>query len=175
MSPTTTFEPEPDRGDGIRLRLAQKGDGAAIWSLVKRTGILDLNSSYAYVMVCDFFGATCVVAEEGDAVVGFVTGFVEPDAPARVFLWQVGVAPEVQRCGLGRRLVDAFVRTPGAQHTRFLETTIAPSNEPSKALFHAFARRHRAAVERFEQYPAALFPNGHEAEELYRIGPLARS
>jgi L-2,4-diaminobutyric acid acetyltransferase len=171
--PTPDLEPHPR--DDLHLRLARKEDGGAVWSLVKRTGVLDPNSSYAYVMVCDLFGATCVVAEERGALVGFVTGFVEPDARERVFLWQVGVAPEAQRRGLGRRLLDAFVRTPAAQHARFLETTIAPSNEPSQALFHSFARRHRAALERFEQYPASLFPDAHEAEELYRIGPLVRS
>jgi L-2,4-diaminobutyric acid acetyltransferase len=53
-----------------------------------------------------------------------------------------------------------------------LETSITPDNRPSQRLFTAFANRWGATVERRILFDASLFPGGHLAEELYRIGPI---
>jgi L-2,4-diaminobutyric acid acetyltransferase len=53
-----------------------------------------------------------------------------------------------------------------------LETSITPDNQASHRLFSAFAKRWRASVDRQVLFEATLFPDGHLAEELYRIGPL---
>lgn len=159
--------------DDITIRTVTVDDGAAIWRLVRDTGVLDLNSPYAYLLLCRRFADTCVVAERDGAIVGFVLGFVPPDDPAVIFVWQVGVDAAARGLGIAGRLLSAFVRLPAAREARWLETTVTPDNEASSALFGSFARAHGAEREIRPYFSADLFPgSGHEAEELHRIGPL---
>src|SRR5690625_1790424 len=53
-----------DPGDNVVLRQPVIADGAAIWSLIRDTGVLDVNSAYSYLMLSKFFTQTCVVAED---------------------------------------------------------------------------------------------------------------
>lgn len=131
---------------------------------------LDLNSPYAYVMWGDHFARSSTVAEDGEgAIVGFVTGFIPPDAADTLFVWQVGVAERARGQGVGGQMLDDLL----TRHSvRWLEATVTPSNEASAALFQGTALRHGAEVDRTTIYPADLFPGDHEAEVLFRIGPL---
>jgi len=155
------------------FRAPSVDDGAAIWRLVKATGRLDLNSAYLYLLLAKHFADTCVVAVHGERLVGFASGYRPPSQPDTIFLWQIGVDPTVQGQGLGRRLLRAFMHSPGARGVRWLETTISPDNTASQALFRGFA--HDLGIECIvgECFRAEQFPGGgHEAEQLYRIGPL---
>lgn len=136
---------------------------------------LDLNSPYAYLLLAWHFPDTCVVAELGGRIVGFVAGYRPPTSPEAVFVWQVAVDADQRGNGLGQALLDAFVETPGARDATHLEATVTPSNTASWRLFRGFASRHGAALEEHEALGAPLFPPGHEAEHLVRIGPLPRA
>jgi L-2,4-diaminobutyric acid acetyltransferase len=150
-------------------------DGAALWRIAKDSKVLDLNSSYAYLLWCRDFAATSAVARaaSGEAV-GFVTGYVRPDRPGTLLIWQVAVDEAYRGRGLAATLLDGLVaRTVTEQALTTLETTISPDNLPSQRLFTSFAERHGAALERETLFDAGLFPDGpHEPEVLYRIGPL---
>ena len=105
--------------------------------------------------------------------IGFVTGYRRPTARDTVFLWQVGLRPAAQGRGLGRRLVHAFLAAPGCRDAAYLETTVTPSNEASRALFRAVARDFDTECRVGPCFLASQFPQGgHEDEELFRIGPL---
>ncbi|WP_242464711.1 diaminobutyrate acetyltransferase [Halorhodospira abdelmalekii] len=158
--------------DGLVLRPPTLADGAAIHHLVQRTGVLDVNSCYLYLLLCQEFADTCIVAEEDQHLVGFVTGLRPPKRPYSLFLWQVGVDPNAQGRGLGKRLVRAFLEAPGMGDVTTLETTISPSNEASQRLFHAIAGEYGATISKSPYFLEDHFPAGHEAEELYRIAPL---
>ncbi|MEU4658816.1 diaminobutyrate acetyltransferase [Streptomyces sp. NPDC023723] len=151
-------------------------DGAALWRIAKDSKVLDLNSSYAYLLWCRDFAATSAVARaaSGEAV-GFVTGYVRPDRPGTLLIWQVAVDEAYRGRGLAATLLDGLVaRTVTEQALTTLETTISPDNLPSQRLFTSFAERHGAALERETLFDAGLFPDGpHEPEVLYRIGPLS--
>ncbi|MCZ9337569.1 diaminobutyrate acetyltransferase, partial [Streptomyces sp. TRM76130] len=110
----------------------------------------------------------------GEAV-GFVTGYVRPDRPGTLLVWQVAVDEAYRGRGLAAKLLDGLVaRTVTEQALTTLETTISPDNLPSQRLFTSFAERHGAALERETLFDAGLFPDGpHEPEVLYRIGPLS--
>lgn len=174
ISRTPDQERQSLRGaDDIALRSPTLADGAGMWEVTKACGVLDLNSSYLYLLLAKDFSATCVVAEHGGGIVGFVSGYRPPSRPDTIFLWQVGIMPEMQGRGLGKRLVDAFLDAPGAAGARWLETTVAPSNDASRALFQAIARRLEADCVVGPCFTAGQFPGpGHEDEELFRIGPL---
>ncbi|MCG5548701.1 diaminobutyrate acetyltransferase [Halorhodospira halochloris] len=158
--------------DDIVFRAPSIDDGAAIHSVVQRTGVLDVNSCYLYLLLSSEFADTCVVAEEDEHLIGFVTGFCPPKRPYSIFLWQIGVDPNAQGKGLGKRLLRAFLDSPGAAQATTLETTISPSNTASQRLFEAIARERGATVSTSEYFREDHFPAGHEAEELYRIAPI---
>src|SRR3981189_2372085 len=75
----------------VVLRAPRVGDAAHIWRIAKDSHVLDTNSSYAYLLWCRDFPGTSVVAEVGGRVVGFVIGYLRPQAPHTVFAWQVAL------------------------------------------------------------------------------------
>ncbi len=146
-----------------------------MWRVARDSGKLDLNSSYAYLMWCRDFAETSVVARmgsDGTAVVGFVTGYIRPQAPETLVVWQVAVDAAYRGYGLAGRMLHRLADRLVPQGASALETTITPANEASIALFNGFARGRSAEISREELFPADVFPDEHETEILFRISPL---
>ncbi|MGA5580713.1 diaminobutyrate acetyltransferase [Streptomyces thermodiastaticus] len=163
--------------DDVSVDRPAVADGAALWRLAKDSGTLDVNSSYSYLLWCRDFAATSVVARDAPGeVVGFVTGYVRPDRPRTLLVWQVAVAASHRGRGLASRMLDALAaRVAGERGLTTLETTITPGNTASERLFASFAARHGAGLEREVLFAAEQFPDGpHDPEVLHRIGPLTR-
>lgn len=159
--------------DSVTFRNPQVADGLAIWRLIREAGTLDLNSTYAYLMICRDFSETCIVAEDEGRIVGFVTGYRPPPKQDTIFVWQIGVAPDARGRGIASRVLDHLVTSDACRGVRYLDTNVTPSNEASRALFHGFARRRNAPVEELEGFGSSLFPEpSHEPERLLRIGPF---
>ncbi|MFX0578001.1 diaminobutyrate acetyltransferase [Nocardia nepalensis] len=156
------------------LRQPRLGDAAQIWRIAKDSRVLDTNSSYAYLLWCRDFASTSVVAEVGGRVVGFVIGYLRPQAPETVFVWQVAVEREQQGRGVGAALLDTLLDTVAAAGVSTLETTIAPDNPASVATFAAVARRRSARMTKHPLFEPELFPDSHAAEDLYLIAPTVR-
>ncbi|MEU3462446.1 diaminobutyrate acetyltransferase [Streptomyces sp. NPDC006733] len=149
-------------------------DGGAMWRIARDSRTLDLNSSYSYLLWCRDFAATSVVARDADgAPVGYVTGYIRPEAPQTLVVWQVAVDAEQRGRGVAAAMLDHLAARVAAGGVRLIETTITPDNTASQRLFTSFAERHGAPVERDVLFPGALFPDGHDAEVLFRIGPTA--
>ncbi|MGW1719229.1 diaminobutyrate acetyltransferase [Streptomyces sp. NPDC002156] len=152
-------------------------DGAELWRIARDSKVLDLNSSYSYLLWCRDFAATSAVARDPEGrPVGFVTGYVRPDLPHTLLVWQVAVDAGHQGRGLAGSLLDGLTRrVAGQQGITAVETTITPGNTASERLFTSFAERHDAVVEREVLFDAGLFPQSgsHDPEVLYRIGPLS--
>ncbi|MFC4501841.1 MULTISPECIES: diaminobutyrate acetyltransferase [Streptomyces] len=153
-------------------------DGAALWRIAKESGTLDLNSSYSYLLWCRDFAATSAVARVGGGEpVGFVTGYVRPEDPRTLLVWQVAVDTRHRGRGLAAALLDGLTARLAAERpiVTTVETTITPGNTASERLFASYAARHDATLSREELFGAGLFPDGpHDPEVLYRIGPLSR-
>ncbi|MFE7978554.1 diaminobutyrate acetyltransferase [Streptomyces shenzhenensis] len=150
-------------------------DGAALWRIAKDSGTLDLNSSYSYLLWCRDFAGTSAVARGADgAPVGFVTGYVRPERPRTLLVWQVAVDAAYRGHGVAAALLDGLTARLGAGHgIASVETTITPGNTASERLFTSYAARHGAPVTREVLFDSGLFPDGpHQPEVLYRIGPL---
>ena len=98
---TRTEIPGPSSGQALTLRSPTVEDAAAIWRLVRDSGVLDLNSPYSYLILCKHFAETCIVAEEAGVIVGFVTAYRPPITPDVIFVWQIGVAQSVRGRGVG--------------------------------------------------------------------------
>ncbi|MFE7790303.1 diaminobutyrate acetyltransferase [Streptomyces sp. NPDC057460] len=150
-------------------------DGAAIWRIARDSEVLDLNSSYSYLLWCRDFAATSVVARDATGEpVAFVTGYIRPDRPETLVVWQVAVDHGHRGIGLAAELLDSLTaRVTAEQDLARVETTITPDNTASDRLFTSYALRHDAAVEREVLFDGGLFPEGtHLPEVLYRIGPF---
>jgi len=158
------------------IRQARHGDGGAIWEVVRDSGTLDVNTSYAYMLLAAHFGDTCAIAERDGRPVGMATGYQVPGRPDAVFLWQIGMRPEAQGQGLGKRLIQHFLWLPGALNSNRLETTITVANAASRALFQSVAKALNTNCHVSPFFTEELFPDpGHEAEELFEIGPFDRT
>jgi L-2,4-diaminobutyric acid acetyltransferase len=148
-------------------------DGAALWQLARDSGELDVNSSYAYLLWCRDFRDTTVVAKLNGTPVGFVTGYRRPDEHSTLLVWQVAVAEAGRNKGIATAMLDALLHQHTGDGVRFLETTVTEANTPSNKMFRSLAVRWDAPCHRSELFTANEFPDGHDPEFLYRIGPLA--
>ena len=160
-----------DQQSPFVLRRPTLEDGGAMWRVARDSQTLDLNSSYAYLLWARDFAATSVVAERDGAVVGFVSGYVRPDSPGTLMVWQVAVDADQRGHGLAGRMLDHLAAAvPGVT---MLETTITDDNEASRALFARFARTRDAQHEETDLFVKAHFPDeGHDPKVLHRIGPF---
>lgn len=153
------------------LRQPSVEDGGAMWRVARDSQTLDLNTSYAYLLWARDFAATSVVADKAGDVVGFVSGYIRPDAPHTLMVWQVAVDADQRGHGLAGRMLAHLAETvPGVT---MLETTITDDNEASRALFARFARTRDAQHQELDLFLREHFPDeGHDPEVLHRIGPF---
>lgn len=160
--------------DEIEIRSPTMDDGAAMWRLAAAAGELDVNSSYAYLLWCRDFSATSVVAvaPDGTGLAGFITGYMRPDDPSVLLVWQVAVSPEHRRKGIAAAMLDEMVAVSARHGGTHLETTVTPGNVPSRTMFAALAERHSARSIESELMVSGHFPDEHEPERLIRIGPF---
>ncbi|HII05752.1 MAG TPA: diaminobutyrate acetyltransferase [Methanotrichaceae archaeon] len=160
-------------GRKLELRKPELADGAEIFTLVESCEPLDKNSVYSYLLLCHHFADTCVVAEEGEKIVAFLSGYRPPGREEVFFVWQVAVDPRMRGRGLGKLLLQEVLRRPASRGCRFLETTISPSNEASQRLFCSLARDLKARSTVTSCFSEDHFGHeNHEAEPLFRIGPF---
>ncbi|MDC3422085.1 diaminobutyrate acetyltransferase [Aquibacillus koreensis] len=145
-----------------------------MWELVNNS-TLDSNSVYKYIMMCEYFAETCVVAKEDDKLVGFVTAFIPPEKPDAVFIWQVGVDSSQRGKGIASRLLNHLIEREYCQDVRFVEATVTPSNNASQSLFRKLARDHQTECTVTEFFKEELFPGDDHEEELnFRVGPIEK-
>lgn len=163
--------PHPSQDD-LEIRRPTVADGGAMWRIARDSRTLDVNASYAYLLWARDFAATSVVATVDGVPAGFVSGYLRPNAPATLMVWQVAVDDAHRGRGIARRMLDALVDGLD-EPVDALETTITADNEASIALFSAFARGRGADLARGPLFQADHFPDGHEAELLFRIAPLS--
>lgn len=145
--------------------------------LVADTAVLDVNSTYAYLLMATDFADTSIVAVRDGDLCGLITGYHPPARPEVLFVWQVAVAESARGTGLAGTMLDALahrVRTIRHGHPITVEATVAPGNAPSRALFGAFAQRHGVSLTEHPRFRAAHLDvdEVHDDEPILRIGPL---
>ena len=145
--------------------------------LVAATEVLDVNSTYTYLLMATDFAGTSIVADVQGELCGLITGYHPPMRPEVLFVWQVAVARSTQGTGLGGAMLDSLVhrvRRVRHGHPLTVEATVTPSNSPSRALFGGFARRHGVPLTEHRHFISAQLDadQTHEDEPILRIGPI---
>jgi L-2,4-diaminobutyric acid acetyltransferase len=159
--------------DDISLRQPKSSDGAAVSRLIAQCPPLDTNSVYCNLLQCTHFAATSVAALQDDQLVGFISGYLPPEQPDTLFIWQVAVDESARGQGLASRMLAEIMARPHCQNVRWMETSITATNRASWLLFEGFAAKACARASReilFDQQQH--FRGEHATEYLLRIGPL---
>jgi len=161
--------------DDIVFQNPDTEDGKYFWEIAKASKTLDVNSIYHYLIMCRHFGSTCIAAKKRGQVVGFVTGYIPPDSPDTIFVWQVAVDERHRGRGLGVQMLVNIFNKAKAVNIKNLDATITPSNLASVNLFKATARVLNAPFEFEKEFFSAenFGKNVHEPEILFHIGPIS--
>ena len=148
-------------------------DGAAIHRLIEACKPLDVNSLYAYLLLCEHHAGTCVIARTDERIVGFVSAYRIPQREDTIFVWQVAVDASARGTGLAKTMLRDLLARPLVRGSTHLETTVSPSNTASRRLFYALARELDAPVNEEVLFAESDFGGeNHECEMLIRIGPF---
>src|SRR5699024_232781 len=158
----------------IFFREPTDSDGKEKYRIVEETTVLDVHSSYSYLLSSKFFSKTSIISTCDDKVMGFVSGFLQPDSPDTLFVWQVAVDSDFRGYGLATTLIQQLIdQVDEKKDVQYLEATVTPSNIPSSKLFQGLAKKNDTDCSIFECFKEEHFPDpDHEAEMTYRIGPL---
>lgn len=167
---------EASTGPGrVEIRTPTVADGTSLWRLAAGTGVLDVNTPYAYLLWARDFAETSVIAEVDGEPAGFISGYRRPSDPETLFIWQVAVDSRFRGRRLASRMLGTLVDSVAP---RRLETTITSDNAASIALFTGLARDKNAEITTTALFNEAVFPSAeesgevHAAEDLYTVAPL---
>ena len=161
---------------GINFRRPTELDGPQVTALIADCPPLDINSAYCNLLQCSHFADTCVVAERGGTVVGWISAYRPPSAPGSLFVWQVAVHASARGAGLGQLMLEWLISLPMAEGATDLTTTITAANLPSWAMFGRFARSHGLLLTKSAHFEREThFAGAHDTEWHVAIGPIERA
>ena len=145
----------------------------AINQLIANSPPLDTNSVYCNLLQCAHFAETSIIAKSGEQCMGFISGYLIPERPNTLFIWQVVVSPAARGQGLASRMLEQLVQRRACAEVQYIETTITADNEASWALFRKIARQLEAPLKDSVGFDKEIhFHGAHETEHLLRIGPF---
>jgi L-2,4-diaminobutyric acid acetyltransferase len=153
----------------LTFRKPKLSDGHAIYQLIKSCPPLDLNSSYLYFLQASHFSDTCIVVEQENITIGFLSAYYQPDKPQSLFVWQVAIAKSARGRGLAKAMLLALLKNQSSDSVMTeLTCTISPSNKASQGLFSSFAKTHGLILQTLPFINESHFGDeNHEAEDLY--------
>src|SRR5690625_7976148 len=105
-----------------------------MFRIVEESKVLDVNSSYSYLMWGKYFSKSSIVAEIDHELIGFVTGFLQPNSPNSLFVWQIAVDPKHRGKKLATRLIDTLLDEQKSSDVCYAEAAVTANNIPSSKL-----------------------------------------
>jgi len=164
---------ETEEAGRLSFRAPCALDGPELYALVKRCKPLDVNSRYCYIILCEHFSSTCVVAEKNKKVIGFITAYIPPERRDTLFVWQVAVDNHMRGQGVAKQMLRNLLSRRNLKRIHFIEATVNPSNNASRSLFTSLSNAANCLIDEDLIFPATMFGDGaHEQENLIRVGPI---
>lgn len=168
-SEISTLKPQ-QRASSISFRKPGKSDGSDVWRLIADSGKLDENSMYCNLLQCDHFADTCIIAEMDGEIVGWISGYIQPDDDQAFFVWQVAVSEKARGRGIAKTMLRKLMQRKECARVRKLCTTITRDNDASWALFRSFARSCGAEITDEPHFRKdAHFDGEHDTEHMVTI------
>jgi len=162
--------------ESVVYRLPTALDGAAVFKLVEQCPPLDTNSMYCNLLQSSHFSSTSVAVDFQGQLAGFISGYIVPERPDCLFVWQVAVNDKVRGKGVATGMLKAILARPQCDAVRYLETTITASNRASWALFEGLAAKCQTELEQSLMFDRDEHLGGeHDSEQLVRIGPFEKT
>lgn len=158
----------------LAIRNPTPTDAIPVHNLIRASAFVDDNSPYLYLLVCSHFANTSAIAERNGETVGIISGYIPPEQPDTLFVWQVAVDPMMRRRGLARAMLKYMLLGDACHKVRYIDTTVTKDNEASRKLFSSFADKLGCALNEslmFDRHKHFL--NLHDSEYLLRIGPFS--
>ena len=119
----------------INIRNPKESEFEKIYNFVSRCKPLESYGDHFYRIMLRYFNNTCLIAEEENNILGFILGVISQTDPKSYFLWQIGVNPEVQGQGIGRKMLEHIEIELKRKNINRIELTIDPENKASQKLF----------------------------------------
>ncbi len=125
----------------MEVRNIQEGDSAAVLKLIEkcRPYVAPYNV-YAYWILENYYSSTCIVAEENNNIIGFVSGMPSLDKGS-IFIWQICVHSDYRGKGISVLLLDTLIKKAKELEFKKIELSISDSNDISQSLFKSYANR----------------------------------
>ncbi|MDH5357576.1 MAG: diaminobutyrate acetyltransferase, partial [Gammaproteobacteria bacterium] len=119
---------------------------------------------------CSHFANTSAAAVINEKLMGFISGYLIPQRPDTLFIWQVAVGEQARGRGLATKMLLHILER---NNVNYLETTITKSNRASWALFEGMAKKLNADIQTSVMFDQELhFANQHDTEMLVKLGPF---
>lgn len=147
-----------------------KENAKDIYNLIKRGGVLDLNSEYLYLLQCTHFSETCSVATFNDEIIGFVSGYLLPNKNDTLFIWQVAVDERFRGQNIAFKTIMNIFNSN--ENIKYILSTVSPSNKSSQRVFEKLANHFNTKIKNETAFSLEDFLNSHEIEVQYLIGPI---
>jgi L-2,4-diaminobutyric acid acetyltransferase len=162
--------------NSFHFRKPEKKDAYPIYTQVKNSPPLELNTYYAYLLITTHFRDTSVVAADiDDRVLGFIAGYRIPCRMDTLFIWQVCTDKSMRGKGLAKKMVYHIMNREENNDIWFIEATVTPSNIDSNIFFKSLATFFQCEFSCKDYFKKEDFaPLNHEEEVLYRIGPIKK-
>lgn len=161
--------------EGFSFNRPRLEDGPDVSHLISKCPPLDQNSAYCNLLQCLHFASTSVAVRRNGELVGFVSGYLIPDQPDSLFIWQVAVCSSTRGFGLATQMINHILGREHCQAVNYIQTTITEANKASWSLFNRIAAGHSTLLTKtllFER--DKHFVGNHDSEVLATIGPLQR-
>ncbi|MBK5133779.1 diaminobutyrate acetyltransferase [Candidatus Bathyarchaeota archaeon] len=155
----------------FRIRKVKVEDIKQVYNLlVANRPYVGLNSRYTYFLLAKDFSDSCVVVEHDREIIAFSSGYIPPSRTSTFFSWESVVHKEFRGYNLQKIM---FLYQIKITKTMFFEGTVNPSNKFSEHTFCNLAELLNTKCVKKALFSEADFENdGHEAEILFRIGPI---
>jgi L-2,4-diaminobutyric acid acetyltransferase len=157
----------------FKIRNIKMDDVKEVFKLLEANRpYVGLNSRYTYLLLARDFSETCLVAEYEGKIVAFSSGYIPPNRRDTFFNWEVVVHENYRGNGLQKILL---IKQIIESKVKYFEATVNPSNQTSRRNFHQLAQLLNTTCTECPLFSEEDFENdGHEAEVLFRVGPISQ-